>query len=827
MDKQIHLTLDILPSLLIPVISAGVLLTGAIMFIYVILHVRAKLYKSLLVMTALAFLFVIAEFHIILIGSLLQDFSSAVQFQRIEQLIGMYFAAALPHFIRHLLKTEGRDILILKGLTFAAIGVSIFVTFAAFLAPDSFISVTQRILNWQDFAGDWGRGKTGPLYNVRDGMLALSVLVSLFFLAGETFRHQNKRMLLSILIGLLIGIFFAADDIVHIYTRQHIGFFPQVPYPRFPVGITILVSISVLAVLHRFLDQTEDIQKAYAALHNSEERFKEIAENINEVFWLQEYPSGKLLYVKKAYDIIWGRKKEDLYESLKPWKESIVPEDWKQTVKPVLEHPEQAAANFEYRITLADGSVRWIQEKMSSVAASDGEIYRLARISEDITEKKEAMEELKLFAYHDILTGLLNRKSFYEIFEKVLSQGKRERNIGLRAIFFIDLDHFKDVNDSLGHNTGDILLTQVAKRIGKVTRKSDYVFRIGGDEFTVLGTLMTEETDAAIIAEKILKTLSEPFTIGEHQISLGASVGIALFPRDGEDIHSLIRKADSALYEAKRDRNAYRFYTKEMQDNAVQRLRLISELREAMHLGELDLYFQPQNNWEGKIIGSEALLRWNSGKLGNIPPATFIPLAEETGLILPIGNWVIEKACEYIVDWRKEGHPVIPVSINISPKQLKEEDLVPRLKECMGDYNVSMDELHLEITESSFMEDPTQTLQRITRLAEEGFTISIDDFGTGYSSLSYLKNLPVKTVKIDRSFVIGVPHNERDVSLLKAIIHMILGLQLRVLAEGVDSEDQRRFLLEHNCGVIQGYYFSKPLPSREFLAYARENLERF
>lgn len=827
MDTQIELTLNILPSLLIPVISTGILLTGAIMFIYVLLHVRTKLYKSLLIMTSLAFLFVIAEFHIILIGSLLQDFSRAVQFQRGEQLVGMYFAAALPHFIRHLLKNEGKDIPVLKGLTIAGIGVSIFVTFAAFLVPDSFISVTQRIPNWQEFSGDWGRGKTGPVYNVFDGMLGLSVLVSLFFLVRETICHRERRLLLSILIGLLFAVFFTVDDIVHIYTRQHIGFFPQVPYPRFPVGITIFVSISVLAVLHRFLDQTEEIQNAYAALHNSEERFKQIAGNINEVFWLQEYPSGKLLYVNNAYDVIWGRKKEELYESLKPWQESIVPEDWEERVQQMLKHPRQSVANFEYRITLPDGSVRWIQEKMSPITTSNGEIYRLARISEDITEKKDALEELKLLAYHDSLTGLLNRKSFYEIFEKVLSQGKREKKMGLRAIFFIDLDHFKDVNDSLGHNTGDVLLTQVSERISRVTRKSDYVFRIGGDEFTVLGTLLSEEADAAIIADKILKTLSEPFTVGGHHISLGASVGIALFPRDGEDIHSLIRKADSALYEAKRDRNAYRFYTKEMQDNAVKRLRLISELREALTLGELDLHFQPQNNWEGRIIGSEALLRWNSGNLGRISPASFIPLAEETGLILPIGNWVIERACRYISEWKKEGHPVLPVSINISPKQLKEEDLVSRLRECMADYKVGKEELHLEITESSFMEDPTQTLERITHLAEEGFTISIDDFGTGYSSLSYLKNLPVKTVKIDRSFIIGVPHNERDVSLLKAIIHMILGLQLQVLAEGVDSEDQRRFLLEHNCGLIQGFFFSKPLPSKDFLTYARENLERF
>jgi diguanylate cyclase (GGDEF)-like protein/PAS domain S-box-containing protein len=806
----------------IPAICSGALFFGFAIFLFIYLRTKNSLYLSTALLSFIAFAFVVSEGLVIFFGTGKQLLHIAVQFHRLEQLVGAAFLFTTPFFFYQFLNLSKPLQLLTKMLTAIGLGATVFITLIAFSFPDLFISITNIYTETIREAGQIGRGFEGPVYSVRDILLGVYFIILVFLILVDMITNRRSRYLLSVLIGLVLTGFFAADDIIHIYTKVRIGFFPNTAYSRFPLGITFFLILTMAAVLRKFINTSNEVEKAYAALNQSEERFDQIARHIDEVFWLYDPNSENLLFISQAFKNIWGLPSEKLYTSMTPWFESINEEDI-ALIEQDLAFPPDSTVTREYRIKRLDnGDVRWIRDKIYPIRDEKGNIYRIARVSQDITEQKQAEEKLIYLAYHDSLTGLPNRKSFYNQLERSLSLAGRSRSEKNRALLFIDLDHFKDVNDSLGHITGDRLLQEATTRLIECIRSSDELFRLAGDEFTIILNHLTNETDAAYVGEKIINSLGKPFILGGHEFSLGTSIGIAVYPRDGADPNQLIANADNALYEAKKDRNTFRFYTHDMQKNAIKKVEIISLLRNAADKNELALHYQPQVDKNGNVIGAEALLRWKNPELGDVSPALFIPLAEETGLMIHIGNWVLEQSCRDAARWREENLYDINISVNLSTKQLKSDNITSTVESLLNKYRIKAERYHLEITESALMEDTDVALSHLREMNDLGLNFSIDDFGTGYSSLSYLKTLPIETVKIDRSFIMSIPDDKKDSALVRAIIDMVLGLGLQVIAEGADSKEQVEFLHSHNCPYIQGFYYSKPLPLDQFIKFAKK-----
>lgn len=437
---------------------------------------------------------------------------------------------------------------------------------------------------------------------------------------------------------------------------------------------------------------------------------------------------------------------------------------------------------------------------------------------------RDAEFELAFLETHDPLTGLENRRRFFSRLEQLLSsfsQLEDRRDMPLHAVFNIDIDYFNNINDSLGNEAGNEILKEITERFSQVLDDSVQLYRTGGDEFAVLYLEAASELDLALFSERLLQEFEKPFTYQWQSVYLTASIGIAVFPRDGFSIEQITSHSDQALQEAKLDRNTYRFYTPAMNERAVTRIQMINYLRQAVDRRELSLHFQPQLDVSGKLVGAEALLRWQHPVLGSVNPDEFIPVAEETGLIIPIGTWVIRKACETLAAWQKRGLN-IPVSINISPRQLKDVKLQRTVINGLREYGLHPSLLHLEITENSLVENKEGLISKLQNLSDIGLRFSIDDFGTGYSSLSYLKRLPIAEVKIDRSFVIDLPFDTQNTALVQSIISMVRGLGLQVVAEGVDSLEQLNFLRKNGCHVIQGFYHSEPLSHDHFLKFSED-----
>jgi diguanylate cyclase (GGDEF)-like protein/PAS domain S-box-containing protein len=441
---------------------------------------------------------------------------------------------------------------------------------------------------------------------------------------------------------------------------------------------------------------------------------------------------------------------------------------------------------------------------------------------QDITARKKTEEEIKFIAYHDILTGLENRKSFYIRLEDELvraqnwTEGERRSKGQKWALLFLDVDKFKYVNETLGHDAGDELLQSLALRLQNCLRKSDYIFRLGNDEFTIILSDLTNDTDVAKVAEKIREEIANPFCIKHHELYITGSIGISVYPDDGDDVETLVKNADMAMYAAKEEGQGYRFFTEEMNRKALERMGLESSLRNALHHKQFVIYYQPLVNNRNRVIGMEALLRWSHPNLGMINPSKFIPLAEETGAIIPIGKWILHTACQQASEWHEKGHTGLYVAINLSTRQFREPDLIETIEQVLESTGLSPNYLKLEVTESGIMKDPEQAVAKMKILRAKGIRFSIDDFGTGYSSLSYLKRFPIDTLKIDRSFVTDCPTNKDDQEIIKTIISMAQSLNLDTVAEGVETEEQLDFLIRHGCHIMQGYYFDQPMPANKF-----------
>jgi len=437
----------------------------------------------------------------------------------------------------------------------------------------------------------------------------------------------------------------------------------------------------------------------------------------------------------------------------------------------------------------------------------------------DISTIKETEYKLSHLAHHDPLTELPNRLLLNSRLERALQHAKREESqVG---ILFLDLDRFKNINDSMGHTQGDQLLKLVASRLAEGMRAEDTIARLGGDEFVILAEELGDTQGIIKVAKNILNLFKQPFYIHEQEIFIEASIGISIYPKDGKNTDTLLRNADAAMYRAKeRGRNNYQFYTKELTAKAYERLTLETDLRRALERDEFELHYQPQFELKGNtLIGAEALIRWNHPEHGLVSPVSFIPVAEETGLIVPIGEWVLHSACMQHQAWLKAGYSPVKIAVNLSARQFNKPGLVETISNILEEAAMDSIYLELELTESIIMNDVESTIKILNELHWMGLEISIDDFGTGYSSLSYLKRFPIDRLKIDQSFVYDITTNPSDAELVTAIITLARSMKLRVLAEGVETEAQAHYLKEQGCDEVQGYYYSRPIPAKELTRF--------
>ena len=494
---------------------------------------------------------------------------------------------------------------------------------------------------------------------------------------------------------------------------------------------------------------------------------------------------------------------------------------------------ERKSNNVEIQLkSLSEHGARFFDTSSMSVTLNHHEstddifqgTYGVAR---DITDKKRAQEMINFQAYHDLLTKLPNRALMEDRLGIAITQANRNRqNL---AVMFLDLDRFKWVNDTLGHGMGDRLLQSVSKRLEKCLRRGDTLARFGGDEFALVLPQLQRRKDAETIAMKILSEFKEPFVIDKHELFVSASIGIAVFPEAGESIDALIRSADLAMYSVKdRGKNSFEFYNEDMNELSNARLTIERELRWALTNGDLRVCYQPQvNAITEKIVGFEALVRWEHPQNGLVYPSDFIPVAEETGLILEVGNFVLETACADLQRWRESGLENVRVSINFSAPQVDQDDFIDRIVETMARYDTPGNCLEVEITENIIMTDMSQVILKLRRLAELGIKVAVDDFGTGYSSLSYLQQFPINTLKIDKSFVGSIEVNEGGTSIVNAIVAMAQGLNLNLIAEGVETDPQLEYLRKLGCEEIQGWLFGKAESAdrtRELLTQARDGI---
>jgi len=468
-----------------------------------------------------------------------------------------------------------------------------------------------------------------------------------------------------------------------------------------------------------------------------------------------------------------------------------------------------------------DGSDFPVQLMSDIVTNTQGEVIALITTCEDITDRKRNEEIIKEFAYYDTLTGLPNRKLFKDLLIKELAKARRNRRS--LAVMFIDLDRFKAINDTLGHSIGDDLLKAIAQRLINAVREGDIICRFGGDEFIILIPEVTELKKVAVIAGKINKILSEVFMLGDKEIYITASVGISIFPSNGLEMETLIRNADCAMYQAKKQgKNTYQFFDPDINAQSLEKHAIETNLRKSLRQKEFMLHYQPQIDLNtGMVIGAEALLRWKNNN-SSISPKQMISLAEEMNFIIPLGAWILRTACEQNVIWQEKGIPSGRIAVNVSMLQFRRRNFVRMLSRIVEETGVNPANLELELTESIIMQDIEYTSSVMAELKSIGIGLSIDDFGTGYSSLNYLKHLPLDRLKIDQSFINALTTSPNDYAICKAIIVMAHSLDLKVVAEGIENDRQLAFLHTLHCDEAQGYLFSKPLPAEELLPVMRK-----
>jgi diguanylate cyclase (GGDEF)-like protein/PAS domain S-box-containing protein len=575
------------------------------------------------------------------------------------------------------------------------------------------------------------------------------------------------------------------------------------------------------AVLGTAFDIT-DRRQMEEALRESETKFRTLAETVAAAAFI--FQGTRMCYVNSAAEAQTGYSREELL-TMDFWE--VVHPEFRDLIKKrglARQRGEPIPTRYEVKLLTKNGEERWV-DFMAATIDFEGQPAVLGTAF-DITERKAAEETIRHLAYHDGLTGLPNRTLFEDRLTVTLAQARRKRR--LAAVMFLDLDRFKVVNDTVGHAMGDRLLQSVAERLKALVREGDTVARVGGDEFTLLLPEVGRVEDAVDVAERILETLRDPWPVNGHEFHITTSIGIAMCPGDGEDAESLMRNADTAMYRAKdRGRDNYKLYAPAMNSRIAERLALENSLRHALERDEFVVHYQPQVNLEtGRIVGVEALVRWQHPERGLVSPVEFIPVAEETGLIVPLGAWVLRTACAQNKAWQDAGLPPMRMAVNLSARQFQRRDLLDTVAAALAETGLAPEYLQLEITEGAAMQDVDQTLAILRELREAGVQLSIDDFGTGHSSLSYLKRFPIDVVKIDQSFVQDLTLDPNDAAIASTIIVMAHNLGLKVIAEGVETAEQLAFLRERDCDEMQGFLFSRAAPAPELDQMLRRNGRR-
>ncbi|MFS0864727.1 EAL domain-containing protein [Fredinandcohnia sp. 179-A 10B2 NHS] len=568
--------------------------------------------------------------------------------------------------------------------------------------------------------------------------------------------------------------------------------------------------IRLIGVLYDISEQVMTLNKLY----ESERRFKTIVENAEVGLYSLNYVTNRVLYGSPAVADLIGIHLEKLFSGELKWVDYIHPDDlstYKAKFKEILKREK---GQLQYRIINNHGEVKWVEDKLFLIKNSNGDIERIDGIILDITERVHREEEIYFNAFHDYLTELPNRRLFdKKLDEIILDYTNKDKKF---ALLYLDMDRFKYINDTLGHEIGDLLLCEVAKRLSTKSVPNT-VFRIGGDEFAIL-QIDIDVNDSSEFGKKLIKEIEQPFYIDGYELHITTSIGISIFPDDGQTLKELKMKSDIALFRAKElGKNNAQYFTKALNSNSFQRYTLENELRKAIKNKDFVLHYQPRvDTFTGEIVGAEALIRWNHKQWGIVSPKEFIPLAEETGLIDDITEWVFEQVCSQLSAWKQTGLKLVPISINLSASTLMRADLVKNISDNLNKYSISASLIEIEITENALFQNDGICLRSINQLRKIGVLIAIDDFGTGYSSIGYLKKFKVDFIKIDRSFINQINESEKDAAIVKSIIMLGEGLGIKIVAEGVETVKQWVCLTSLKCHYIQGYLFSKPLPEEEY-----------
>ena len=558
------------------------------------------------------------------------------------------------------------------------------------------------------------------------------------------------------------------------------------------------------------------------ALRQAEEKYRAIFEDA-VVGIFRSTPGGRYIDVNPAMARMLGYDSpHEMIVSITDISRQVYVDPTRRVELKRLLGEQGTVKNFEHAVYRKDGSKMWFSANMR-VVSENGAVVGYEGTNEDITDRKVAEEQVQFLAFYDALTALPNRTLLQDRLTKALADARRQKY--KIALLFLDLDRFKDINDLLGHSVGDLFLQEVAERLKRFAREQDTVARLGGDEFLIMLTHIKDVSDAAVAAERLMDAMTAGFVVQGHSLNVSCSIGISIFPEHGADCEMLIKHADAAMYSAKADgRNNFRFFTADMNAQAVERLTLENSLRSALAKEQLFLMYQPQMDIAtGRITGLEALLRWQHPELGLVPPDRFIRIAENSGLIVPIGEWVLRTACSQARKLQDEGLPVVTIAVNVSAVQFRQESFGEVIRKVLRETGLSPQHLELELTESLLLANADVTFSVLRELKNMGVTLAIDDFGTGYSSFSYLKQFQIGKLKIDRSFITNVAANPDDAAITAAIISMAKSLHLKVIAEGVEDEAQMAFLRAHQCDEIQGYYFSKPLAADKVADKLRGN----
>ncbi len=581
--------------------------------------------------------------------------------------------------------------------------------------------------------------------------------------------------------------------------------------------VSLLNTIS--AVVSNYLMNI--LRRSHEQVQATEARLKEFLEGANDLIFSVR-PDGQFLYANRTWERVLGYDRSRLSEmSL----EDVIDADMRIKCMAEIEKATKGEEiePLEGRLKTKVGETVDVEGTITCSFQNDeaGAVWVICR---DISARKKAQEQLYFMAHHDQLTCLPNRLYFADRLGQAQALAKREKH--QCGILYLDLDRFKIINDTLGHAVGDILLQEVGKRLRSCVREVDTVARIGGDEFSVVLVNLNHMVDAEQVASKILKALAKPVQADEHELFITTSIGISLYPIHDDNPEGLLKKADAAMYQAKaQGRNNYQVYDQSMDQDAERRMTLENGLRRAIEKDEFRIFYQPKiDSGSGRITALEALIRWEHPELGMLTPADFIALAEETSLIIPIGEWVLKRACQDNRQWQDAGLPKVRVAVNLSGYQLQAKNFVSTVAAVLKETGLAGECLEFEVTETVIMQNPDFAVSILIQLRELGIHISIDDFGTGYSSLAHLKRFSVNTLKIDRTFVRDMENNSTDAAITSAIISMGNSLDLKVIAEGVETEGQFDMLREKNCDEMQGYLFSKPIPVEDVAALLRDGL---